>query len=95
MTFFKSWSLLLGVLACGFWAWIGLAQHQPLAFVFGGVPLAAVLVGGCWCWRMDGRGQRPGNGRDCDAPTASTPDGAPRGSGGPGRISCRPGSRRR
>ena len=44
VTFFKSWSLLLGVLACAYWVWIGIAQNQPLAFVFGGVPLAAVLV---------------------------------------------------
>jgi hypothetical protein len=38
-------NLLLGVLACGFWVWLGMVQSQPLAFVFGGVPLAAVLVG--------------------------------------------------
>jgi hypothetical protein len=41
---FRSWSLLLGVLVCGFWVWIGIAQNQPLAFVFGSVPLAAVLL---------------------------------------------------
>jgi hypothetical protein len=41
---FRSWSLLFGVLVCAFWAWIGVVQEQPLAFVFGGVPLAAVLL---------------------------------------------------
>jgi hypothetical protein len=44
VTVFRSWSLLLGVLVCGFWVWIGIARNQPLAFVFGGVPLAAVLL---------------------------------------------------
>jgi hypothetical protein len=44
MSVLRSWSLLLGVLACSFWMWIGVEQRQPLAFVFGIVPLAAVLV---------------------------------------------------